>query len=160
MDPRETLEGVLADFARETGRELKLDSRNGCTFFVADMPMNLTLLPSSGQVLLWSWLGKLGDDVNAPRRARRLLELNDAWEGSHGGTFMMDPETGVVMIADRRHVESVCDADRFSAWIESIVAGITEGYTVTEREFPYVDDGLFEDEAPLIAEIPDGKEVR
>lgn len=160
MDPREMFEGVLADFARETGRELRLDARGGCAFFVADMPFNLQLLPTSGQILAWSQMGRLGDDANAPRRARALLELNDAWEGSCGGTFMMDPDTGVVFLADRRGVETICDADRLAAWIDSLASGLVAGYRVTEIDFPYVDDAFFGEVPPMIREIVDGKEQR
>lgn len=160
MDARELLRGVLGDFSGQTGVELKLDERDGCSFFYADTTVNLTLLPKSGQVLLWITLGKLLPDANAPRRAMRLLELHDAWEESRGATFMMDPATDVVMVMDRRSIDTIGDADAFAAWVEAVYAAHARAWSELEFEFPYVDDDPLEPEAPLIREIDDGKEPR
>ena len=143
---REMLEDVLADFSRETGCEVGLDENNGCTFQLAMTVFNLTFLPKSGQVLLWSVIGRMEMDANAGGRARRLLEMNDGWRQSRGGTFMLDRETGLVMLADRRSVAAIGSADDFARWLTEIEDGCRFAVDALEFAFPYVDDDPLEDD--------------
>lgn len=159
MDFREQVEALLADFARETGKELMPDEAGGVSFVMDNTVFNLVLLPKSEQLLLWTWVGDLGRDGNAPRRARRLLELNDGFEGSHGGTFMVDPEREIVMLADRRGLATVGDPDRFAAWIDALHTAADAAWAELEYDFPFVDDEPLEASEPLVRKL-DGKEVR
>lgn len=143
---REMLEDVLADFSRESGRKIELDENNGCTFQVALTIFNLMFLPKSSQVLLWSVIGRMEMDANAGGRARRLLEMNDGWRQSRGGTFMLDRETGLVLLADRRSVAAIGSADDFARWVDEIEDGCRFAVDALEFAFPYVDDDPLEDD--------------
>ena len=150
---REQLEDVLAEFSRETGQTVALDENNGCTIRVSVAFYNLTFLPKSGQVLLWTVIGRMERDANAGPRARKLLELNDGWEGSRGGTFMLDRETDLVLLADRRSVAAIASADDLAAWIGEIESAGRFAVDAVEFQCPYVDDDPLEDDPPAIREI-------
>ena len=155
-DHREQFEGVLEEFSRLTGRELRLDEHNGCSFLVSGDACEMTYLPESDHILLWMVLGRMGDDANAGPRARRLLELNDGWQGSGGGTFMLDPEARLVTLADRRSAVAIASADHLAAWINALHTAYVSALDAMEFDYPYVDDDPPEDKVDderLIREI-------
>lgn len=159
MTAREQLESVLAEFSRETGQTIGLDENNGCTIQVSLAFYNLVFLPKAGQILLWVILGRLEHDANVGARARRLLEMNDGWQESCGGSFMFDRENGLVILADRRSVESIYTADNLAAWIGELERGYRFAVKQLEFKYPYVDDDPLDEDAPMIREIQeDGKE--
>lgn len=162
-DIREQFEGVLEEFSRVTGRELRLDENNGCSLLVSGIPCEMTYLPDSDHLLMWMVLGRMGDDANAGPRARRLLELNDGWQGSGGGTFMLDPAARLVLLADRRSALAISSADHLAAWINALLAAYNAALDTMEFDYPYVDDDPPEEDEPLIREIPsptgEGKEA-
>ncbi len=163
MDYRELANGLLAELGELTGRTLKLDENDGCSFLFEGWVMNVMLLPKSGHLILMGVLGRMENDANAPRRARRLLEMHDAWQESKGLTFMLDPEARTVLAADRRAIESLDDANVLAAWIERFHDAAAFAWDELEFNYPYVDDDPLEDEKPLIREVTpagDGKEAR
>ena len=153
-DCREQFEGVLDEFSRLTGRELRLDGNNGCSFLVSGVPCEMTYLPESDHVLMWMVLGRMGDDANAGPRARRLLELNDGWQGSGGGTFMLDPEARLVLLADRRSATAISSADHLAAWIYALHLAYNAAFDALEFDYPYVDDDPLDEDEPFVREIP------
>lgn len=150
MNAREQFECVLADFSAESGIKLALDSDNTAVLSNADAPITLIYLPRSEQVVAWATLGFLGEDANAPRRLRLLMQWNDDPKVTNGFSFALDEADDRVLVQDRRSVRFLDSADKLAAWLDILVDLIAETQNRLDREAPYVDDEPLE---PFIEEV-------
>lgn len=138
MSTREDFENIVAELSTAIGAEIKVDETGGATFLFGDAILTIMFLPESEQILLYTQLGFIGEDANGSRRARWMLEQNDGWQSV--GTFMVDPDTGVAMLADRRSILDIYSADHLAAWCEQFVAALDYDWDYFDIMLPYVDD--------------------
>lgn len=145
MDAIAEFKLLLNEINAEMGQNFTLDENNGFSFLCLDVLVNVVVLPESGNVVLWTKLGALGDDENADKRARWFLEQNDGLLS--GFTYAMNEEDDSICLCDRREIAEIENADAFAAWINALMTTAHKAWNVTEYEYPYVDDSDDEEEA-------------
>ncbi len=143
---REQMELLLRELSDAIGVDIALDDVNGSTFMYRDMVMNLSLLPESGNVLLWTVIGRLEHDGNAPARVHWMLEQHDGGVGTKGCTFMLDRNNDAVLVGDRRALVELETADHLALWIETVFRVAREAFITFEHDFPYADDEMFDED--------------
>lgn len=144
MTAREQFATVLAEFSADSGLELRLGEDNTAVLAKDDLVLTLVYLPESEHVVLWSTLGFLAEDANAPERVRLLMQWNDDPEVTHGFTFALDERDSRVLVHDRRSVRFLDNGDKLAAWMGILVDLIVEVRERIDREAPYVDDDPIE----------------
>lgn len=98
---RERAASVIAELAELIGLPgLALDEQGYCCLtFDQSIVVNVEHDPDSGDLLLYSWLGRPGRDREAV--LADLLEANFFWQGTGGGTLSLERATGGVVLLDR-----------------------------------------------------------
>lgn len=120
--PREQFEKTLSEFGKATGiGEIAFDERDICTLSFDDVFVNVYSDPDTDVVVVYAQIGYLGGRENRAAFVRRMLEENLFWEKTYGYTLMMEPESDLAVVADRRVASRYTDCDYLAGHLENCV---------------------------------------
>jgi Tir chaperone protein (CesT) family len=84
-----------------------------------EQELHLQYEEDANRVMIFTRLGEVEVDRTAEIYGM-LLEANLFWRGTRGATFSVDPDPGIVFLADRQ-AEDGMTAETLSAWLEGFL---------------------------------------
>lgn len=120
---------VISEFGQSLGIPDLAPNDYGAVTLRADgsTEFHVIVNPEGDQVTAFVELGELDDEIN-PAVIRALLQANYFWTGTGGGTLGLQPETNVVILAQRFAVASLTAAELeqvMKRFLEFVDRGLT-----------------------------------
>ena len=126
---------ALAEFGESIGFDgFELDATGFAVLAFDDVLVNFELDEDRQQLLLTATLGK--PHGNKHSAYEHLMDANFCWQGTYGGTFSLERETGEIILQrplpltslDRAALEKALQefVDTTEAWTKQLAAGTTE----------------------------------
>ncbi|QAU24766.1 CesT family type III secretion system chaperone [Dyella sp. M7H15-1] len=118
------IEGILGEFGKRVSLpDLAFDATGHCPLqFDEKIIVNLQIHASSGNLLMFSPVGVIGDDAD-PSLLRRLLNANVFWQETAGATLSVIGHDGTVMLA-MQTPEDAMSLVSFEAQLDDFVKAV------------------------------------
>lgn len=145
-----TFQSLVAEFGGRLGvPEIAADEEGYVALTFDAVEVHLQHDAEEDEVVVFTRLGEVEVD-RAAEIYGMLLGANLFWQGTRGATFSLEPDLGVVFLADRRALDGL-SVERLNDWLEGFLD--TVGYwqkrlAVANAGGPLVDPEMPVDDPP------------
>ena len=138
MSEREQFDAMVEDFARAVGRTFERDGDGLWTIMAGGVPVHGVYEEKTGLVVTFVRIGEMMTEQYSETWARGLLEAHAFWGESRGFTFALDPETGSLVVHDRRPLSYFPTAEHLAGYVNGLVELVGE----TVRQLTDLEDAM------------------